>query len=168
MQDKAAGRLWPVMRGRYGFFRMYEEARNRLEKVEDQEMLDNSLGLLFSHLECLPGGKKESVWEIEDQAVVLLGNPRYYKLDQIGHGRTKTRRPPTLTSKGEIEKGMLELEGMNETIVKQVLAQNKYMEKIQSKRSGKSRNYRKPPVKGGKKRDEEREGKESSEEQDST
>jgi hypothetical protein len=141
------GIIWRHMRGPRGFVGMFEQEQAKLLTEEAKSELDDALSILFQHVHCLPlGGRTGAIWDIREGSVILLGNPRFYKIDRIGGGTVTSRRNWTHSNKGDIERGLLELEGRGEADIRRILRMSRALKKIRSSRSGKSLNRRQPPV----------------------
>lgn len=146
----ATGQRWDILRESYGLIGRYQAALKTLS-TSDCDDLHNTLETIFSHCQCLPKTSKKGIWAIEDEQVILLANPRYYKLNAIKSGRSG-RRKPTHASKSLLQNHLIQLAGYTRNMATRAMGAKKMLQKAvesekKKKRSAKARNRRAPPIK---------------------
>jgi hypothetical protein len=153
--SSAMGARWDTLREPYGLIGRYQNALKKLSPI-DRDNLYTTLETLFSYCQCLPRTSQKGVWAIDGEKVILLANPTYYKINAIRAGRSG-RRKPTHTSKTVFQSMLIQLAGYTSNIAARAVAVKRMLHKAvearkqsNSKRSGKARNRRAPPVKKGK------------------
>jgi hypothetical protein len=150
-------KIWDILGHPPGYIASY---RAEIEKLDDTGLdeLHSGLETLFSHCQCLPNSKREGesvVWEVRKGEVILLGNPRFYKLDLIGDGGQKrhTRRAPTHMGRVAIQTGILRLTGLSKTQASATLKYARTLTRVsaKNKKSSRRNNRRVPPTRHKKK-----------------
>ena len=144
--------VWEPLAKAPGFIWEYQK---QIEKLGDDDIdeLHGALEILFSKCQCLPNSKfggGSIIWEVRKGDVVLLGNPRFYKIVSISNsGRQhRTRRAPTHTGKVALQVALLQLTGLSKKQARMTLNLQKSLTLAaqKKKRSGQSRNRRVPPT----------------------
>jgi hypothetical protein len=151
--SKPLGGVWEPLEMAPGFIAEYQTQIEGLDH-DDLDELHGALETLFSHCQCLPNSKFEGgsvLWEVRKGDVVLLGNPRFYKLVSIGNaGRQhRTRRAPTHTGKVSLQVALLQLAGLSNKQARTTLNLQKTLTRAaaaKKKRSARARNRRVPPT----------------------
>lgn len=145
--------LWQPMRDNPGYLGYYDELTKPMttgEIVRLHECLERILDLC----QCLPDSIRDEsrghLWKIKGGRVVILTNPRYYKVQRIGDGGAsgvRQRRAPTHEGKVALTKKILAIAGFEPHIVNRAINLKKGLTKRaqKKKQSVKSRNRRKPP-----------------------
>jgi hypothetical protein len=147
------GGVWEPLEMAPGFIAEYQTQIEGLDH-DDLDELHGALETLFSHCQCLPNSKFEGgsvLWEVRKGDVVLLGNPRFYKLVSIGNaGRQhQTRCAPTHTGKVSLQVALLQLTGLSNKQARTTLNLQKTLTQAaaaKKKRSARARNRRVPPT----------------------
>jgi hypothetical protein len=152
-EEHPSGKVWDVLGHPPGYIASYREETEKLDETQLDE-LDRGLETLFSYCQCLPNSKKDGeavIWEVRKADVILLGNPRFYKLDSIGNGGRKrtTRRAPAHAGKVAIQTSLLRLTGLSKTMATSTLKFAKTVERTaaaKKKKSARASNRRQPPT----------------------
>ncbi len=123
---------------------------------EEFEVTDR-LGKIFSVLQTLPDSLKGSsktpgrTWRLEDDKVVLITNPKFYKIRGISkesegkQARKKTMR--ILKPRNQLHRDLLEHAGYDDLIAsKALVTERRRLKEQRNRKSMKSRNARKPPM----------------------
>jgi hypothetical protein len=145
--------VWEPLAKAPGFISEYQK---QIEKLDDDDIdeLDGALETIFSQCQCLPNSKFEGgsvIWEVRKGDVVLLGNPRFYKIVSISNSGRKhqTRRAPTHKGKVALQAALLQLTGLSKKQARMTLNLQKTLTLAaagKKKRSARARNRRVPPT----------------------
>jgi hypothetical protein len=151
--SKQLGGVWEPLAKAPGFISEYQK---QIEELDDDDIdeLHGALETLFSQCQCLPNSKFEGgsvIWEVRKGDVVLLGNPRFYKIVSISNSgrRHQTRRAPTHTGKVALQEALLQLTGLSKKQARMTLNLQKTLTlaaAAKKKRSARARNRRVPPT----------------------
>ncbi|TFK59822.1 hypothetical protein BDN72DRAFT_943116 [Pluteus cervinus] len=135
----------------------YREMMKTLNE-EDQMLFNGCLEELLGVCQCLPtgqrSGKEGRLWEVKDMRVRLYCNPIYYRIKSIGIGEglvKRTRQPAGQRPLTSLQLGLFNLDGIDERVLMKSLRIQKMAQKaLLNRKSGSTKNYRKPPkgVKG--------------------
>ena len=150
-------RIWDILGHAPGYIASYRKEIEMLD-VADVDELHGGLEMLFSHCQCLPNSKRDGgsvLWEVRQGEVILLGNPRFYKVDSIGDvgQKRQTRRAPTHTGGVGIQTNLLRLTGLSKSEASRTLryAATLSRHSAKNKKSGRRNNRRVPPTRHKKK-----------------
>ena len=151
------GSQWYVLHQRPSYIWEYHRHLRSLDE-DTRDALHAALGELFASVQCLPfsllpeGSRYGWIWKKEEDTIVIVTNPVYYRLMSVGARRTgrATRGPRTTVNQktylGRILKNTLGTEA--ETAAARSTAQQQARlraRKANEKRSAKARNRRVPP-----------------------
>jgi hypothetical protein len=151
--SKKLGGVWEPLAKAPGFISEYQKQTEELDD-DDVDELNGHLEALFSQCQCLPNSKFDGgsvIWEVRKGDVVLLGNPRFYKLVSVGNSgrRHQTRRAPTHAGKVALQAALLQLTGLSKKQARMTLNLQKTLTLAaagKKKRSAQARNRRVPPT----------------------
>jgi hypothetical protein len=146
------GGVWEPLAKAPGFISEYQKQIEELD--DDIDELHGALETLLSQCQCLPNSKFEGgsiIWEVRKEDVVLLGNPRFYKIVSISNsGRWhQTCHTPTHTGKIALQAALLQLTGLSKKQARMTLNLQKTLTLAaagKKKRSARARNRRVPPT----------------------
>ncbi|KAI5997367.1 hypothetical protein EDD15DRAFT_2162774 [Pisolithus albus] len=155
-QGKPARRSpWNIFWTKPGYISEYHEmmkGRTVLEQLE----VTNHLAKIFSLLQTLPDATKGSAktpgktWRVEDERVVLVTNPKFYKIEGIskeGEQRPARRKiSRAVKSRNRVHMDLMEHAGYGELMSsKAQLSERSRLEQARNRKSAKAKNARKPP-----------------------
>lgn len=114
--------------------------------------LQNCLEKLLEHCQCLPDSSPDRVWHVERKRMVILTNPKHYRIQEVGQqgrkGKKQLRSAPAHRSGRETQIMMLEAQGYPRkaaTSAVNAMRGIKRGEKRQDVRSKRAKNKRVPP-----------------------
>jgi len=119
--------------------------------------ITDRLGKIFSLLQTLPDSMKGTsktpgkTWRLEDDKVVLVTNPKYYKIEGISEEKdTKRSRKKTirvLKPRNKLQMDLLEHAGYDDLLAsKALIVERRRLQAARKKKSSKAKNARKPPT----------------------
>ena len=145
--------LWITMAQEPGYIFEYWEWCNA-HRGADVIALNDILETIFSYCQCLPSSRRDESggqpWEVLQGSIKILTNPKTYKMDAIGTGRSqhkKSRSAPAVRTRGSMLQKLMQQHGVG----RQQLRQAQYIQRLGRKKtsraSSKARNKRVPPKK---------------------
>jgi hypothetical protein len=148
---------WQGMAIQPGYLGEYWETVGEGLLEEEQEEVRDWLGRLLAHCQCLPVSTHSDPWKVKrDGGLMVTTNPRYYKLGSVGSAgsrRIQERRQIHMGVKAQ-QRRILEISGYNPHVAKAAVRLQGRLKK--DRRSGKAKNKRQPPLRGGRETQEER------------
>ncbi|KAH0834639.1 hypothetical protein J3R83DRAFT_10148 [Lanmaoa asiatica] len=148
---------WSIFWSNMGYITAYHKMLED-QTSEEEFYFQNTLEMIFSHLQCLPASQKITekskgfIWRIRQGSFVFNTNPRFYKIKGLSKESKKSSRPQTrqfvahhLKSKKVFEESLWRLSGFHGATGKQIET-NRQLRQARLKRlSTATKNKRKPP-----------------------
>ncbi|KAI6096131.1 hypothetical protein F5141DRAFT_1067853 [Pisolithus sp. B1] len=160
MREKPAWRSpWNVFWTKPGYISEYHDLMKD-RTISEQFKVTNHLEKIFSLLQTLPDSTKGSAktpgktWRVEDERVVLVTNPKFYRLEGIskeGEQRPARRKVSrAVKSRNRVHMDLMEHAGYGELLnSKALLLERRRLEQARNRKSAKVKNARKPPARQG-------------------
>ena len=150
-EDTPLPGLWITMAQEPGYLFEYWEWCSA-HSAADVAAADEILETIFSCCQCLPSSRREESggqpWEVLQGSIKILTNPKTYKMDAIGTGRShhkKSRSAPAVRTKGSMLQKLMQQHGVQRQQLKQAQYIQRLAKKKLSRKSSKARNKRAPP-----------------------
>lgn len=121
----AQGARWEMLKRPYGLIGQYQNALKGFSPL-DRDEFTTTLETLFSSSQCLPHTTQKGIWSIEDEKVVLLANPTYYKINAIKSGRT-SKRKSTHLAKVAFDNVLIQLAGFSNEVARMAVGFKKLL-----------------------------------------
>jgi hypothetical protein len=144
-------KVWKRIGENPGYIFKYYECRRGLEP-ESKRLLDECLDELLELCQCLPDSSRSKsggwIWKVERKKIVILTNPRFYRLKRIGRtasaeGKVKgLRAAPAHRNVKSTAIAMMVHEEVPEEVAQKAYQRHK---STRNQRSAKSKNQRIPP-----------------------
>lgn len=161
-RSKEKGNFWTCFSQEPGFLHLYWE---KIENLNEEERLDlqGHLEELLEHCQCLPDSARSNStnrgWNIHQKRLVILTNPKHYRIQGVGEATKgkglpkELRSAPAHRSEKERTVRMLQQEGHTRENASGAVNARQRIRKMMKKRgtrSNRAKNKRLPPKMRGK------------------
>ena len=147
---------WSVFWSKPGYIWEYHKWIEDHPAASAEFEFKERLGRIFSLLQTLPDAVKASsktpgkTWRLQEDKVVLITNPKYYKIDGISQEKVQGTRRKTvrvLKPRNRLQMDLMEHTGYDDLLASKALVmERRNLRQARQRKSAKAKNSRKPPV----------------------